>query len=443
MKKFLSLLLILSLLLGMSLSATAATSGQLVDGDNEIELPWDRDDASVYTYTATRTGTLYISAVEFNFAMGDYNYEDNMDYMNDWETYTRLTVDGQLLDGLYYGSVEVVEGQTYTFSWAHSEEVVYKNWYDFGWSAVLNLSYSGDLVPELGSEELPVELYVADCPTESIQVPAGGTVWYMLYDFGETQFTVTGENAYVVMSVLDQATMQREELVFEAENGVVTVPCGQYHVLIQIGNNGDEAAVFGLDYYYLLGSRKNPASVKLGENKITLEKEDDEGYHLKWVAECDGTLKLTMPAANWMAALENVTADTGMAWYDSSAGNVLTIEVSAGDEILLTVIYINERTGTFPGGDVIFTAAAIYDHDYVDGVCSHCGAQESGEEEVLVGDVNGDGRINARDARALLRIIAGLDNAGEVDEAVCDVNGDGRVNARDARALLRQIAGLE
>lgn len=82
------------------------------------------------------------------------------------------------------------------------------------------------------------------------------------------------------------------------------------------------------------------------------------------------------------------------------------------------------------------------DHTYADGVCIHCGEKESGGEDVVVGDVNGDGSINARDARALLRLIAGLTQEGEANEAAGDVNGDGSVNARDARALLRQIAGL-
>jgi hypothetical protein len=79
--------------------------------------------------------------------------------------------------------------------------------------------------------------------------------------------------------------------------------------------------------------------------------------------------------------------------------------------------------------------------------CSVCGEKKT---EVLpktgdsvIGDLNGDGRINARDARALLRLVAGLTEPGEVDEGAADINNDGRINARDARTLLRQIAGLE
>ena len=57
--------------------------------------------------------------------------------------------------------------------------------------------------------------------------------------------------------------------------------------------------------------------------------------------------------------------------------------------------------------------------------------------------MNGDGRINARDARALLRYLAGLTEEGEIDLTAADYNGDGKINARDARAILRFIAGLD
>jgi hypothetical protein len=77
-------------------------------------------------------------------------------------------------------------------------------------------------------------------------------------------------------------------------------------------------------------------------------------------------------------------------------------------------------------------------HHFEDGSCTDCGAPEA-----MMGDLNGDGRINARDARLLLRLIAGLTEEGEVNETVADFNGDGRVNARDARAILRFIAGLD
>ena len=92
------------------------------------------------------------------------------------------------------------------------------------------------------------------------------------------------------------------------------------------------------------------------------------------------------------------------------------------------------------GDSYVSDHVAATGHSYVDGTCKNCGQEEP---VGLLGDVNMDGRINARDARALLRYIAGLINADDIDVTVADYNGDGRINARDARALLRHIAGLD
>ena len=81
--------------------------------------------------------------------------------------------------------------------------------------------------------------------------------------------------------------------------------------------------------------------------------------------------------------------------------------------------------------------------------CQHCNEtkteviEKTGGEDVLIGDVNGDGRVNARDARLVLRYAAGLADETEIDLTAADYNGDGRINARDARAVLRAAAGLD
>ena len=46
-------------------------------------------------------------------------------------------------------------------------------------------------------------------------------------------------------------------------------------------------------------------------------------------------------------------------------------------------------------------------------------------------------------ARIVLRFAAGLLSDADIDKAAADYNGDGKVNARDARMLLRIAAGLE
>ena len=72
---------------------------------------------------------------------------------------------------------------------------------------------------------------------------------------------------------------------------------------------------------------------------------------------------------------------------------------------------------------------------------------ESDKFEVLkkpeLGDANLDGKVNASDARLVLRISAKLDKAPENLEYICDVNFDGKINASDARKILRYSARIE
>lgn len=64
-------------------------------------------------------------------------------------------------------------------------------------------------------------------------------------------------------------------------------------------------------------------------------------------------------------------------------------------------------------------------------------------DTIMPGDVDGNGRITAADARLALRISAKLDQPDERQKKAADVNGDGNVTSSDARAILRFAAGLE
>ena len=57
------------------------------------------------------------------------------------------------------------------------------------------------------------------------------------------------------------------------------------------------------------------------------------------------------------------------------------------------------------------------------------------------GDINGDGKVNNRDATRLLQHLAGWDV--EYAEGSLDVNNDGKVNNRDATRLLQYLAGWD
>ncbi|MCR5782090.1 MAG: SH3 domain-containing protein [Clostridia bacterium] len=64
-------------------------------------------------------------------------------------------------------------------------------------------------------------------------------------------------------------------------------------------------------------------------------------------------------------------------------------------------------------------------------------------ESTAKGDVNGDSKITADDARRALRISASLDTCSTGELAAADIDGDGKVLADDARRILRASANLE
>ncbi len=60
----------------------------------------------------------------------------------------------------------------------------------------------------------------------------------------------------------------------------------------------------------------------------------------------------------------------------------------------------------------------------------------------MMGDVDGNRKINAMDARMALRIAAKLDSAEGINILNIDADGDGKISASDARMILRVSAQL-
>ena len=62
---------------------------------------------------------------------------------------------------------------------------------------------------------------------------------------------------------------------------------------------------------------------------------------------------------------------------------------------------------------------------------------------VLLGDINGDGEVNAKDSNLLKQMIAGSYKAesGSAPAIAADVNGDGEISAKDSNLLKQMISG--
>lgn len=61
----------------------------------------------------------------------------------------------------------------------------------------------------------------------------------------------------------------------------------------------------------------------------------------------------------------------------------------------------------------------------------------------VMGDIDGDGKVTAADARLALRAAVDLDILTEEQLKAADMDGDGKVTAADARLILRKAVNLE
>lgn len=75
---------------------------------------------------------------------------------------------------------------------------------------------------------------------------------------------------------------------------------------------------------------------------------------------------------------------------------------------------------------------------YVCEICNVCTTDAPVEPEVALGDVNGDGKVNAKDALLLKQYCSKYDVELNLD--VADVKADGVINAKDALLLAQYVA---
>ena len=106
------------------------------------------------------------------------------------------------------------------------------------------------------------------------------------------------------------------------------------------------------------------------------------------------------------------------------------------DEIALEVI--QGRWGVQPERERLLTAAG-YNYDEVQNRVNELWKAMN----FVLGDVDGDGKVTAEEARLALRAALGLEILTEDQLKAADFDKDGEITAADARLILRESLGLE
>lgn len=195
-----------------------------------------------------------------------------------------------------------------------------------------------------------------DMTVNTLNVPAGGSVYYNIYRVGGKILTIHNANAYVVHGGVR----------YNAVGGTVTVivedALASDAVEFEIGNTGSSAASFKLNFADEMGSYQNPqvASSFGAPYTVFLEEGTESGYYFKHIAQKSGTIRFYLTAdqdavllaTNNTTSAQRTTADDGQT---DAQGEYIEMEVSAGDEIIINVGAVPNRRGKYPAVNITWS----------------------------------------------------------------------------------------
>lgn len=92
-------------------------------------------------------------------------------------------------------------------------------------------------------------------------------------------------------------------------------------------------------------------------------------------------------------------------------------------------------------GDSYSEAVKATGHSYSGGKCTNCGEADPDAPATTLGDLNGDGNVNAMDVNIAKRILSGSVTPSAAQKTAGDINGDGQFNGKDANLLARFASG--
>ena len=180
---------------------------------------------------------------------------------------------------------------------------------------------------------------------------------------------------------------------------------------------GEHAFLYAKDYVVIRGYANSAAEEYANSNNITFIELEDEGDIVTIggaiTSYGDGSDQVLISVQGTEGAIEATTNESSGSYQlkDVSAGTY-TISVSKEHHV--------PRTYTVTVNDANVT---------------------QNMEIYLMGDVTGDGSINARDKKLVYNHIAGTSLLTDYIFAVGDVTGDGVINARDKKLIYNHIAG--
>jgi len=300
-------------------------------GWNDVSLEANDFDGHYYTYTAEGDGTVtaYIASVTEGVNADIILYNNN--------TYVQktLSADGVDNNGMEV-TIEVNAGDVLTIQVLALPDASYNY-------PAADISWVANFAAVLGSEQNPIypEWTWNEAQTEAtatVTVPAQTTLYFATYNIGMI-LTINGE-----------------------EYGVLTASgVGRAPAVFSITNNTDAEATYELKVTLPEGNQMNPEKTELGQETVSLEANDFDGYYYTYTAEGDGTV-----TAYITSVTEGVNADIILYNNNTYVQKTLTadgvdgkvtIEVNAGDVISIQIVALPDASYNYPAADITWAAS--------------------------------------------------------------------------------------
>ena len=191
-----------------------------------------------------------------------------------------------------------------------------------------------------------------DKTVTTYSIPAGESQYYAIYRVGGTILTIENENVSV----------EYEGIPYIAKKGKVVVKIAYAlasdAILFEICNEGESDEAFLLQFENPEGTMANPKSVEniSDDNSVSIPAGNETGYHFKYIAEKDGTLRFYMTAS--VASLLSVTNNSTSAnrTSEETEAEYVEIEVKAGDELIIVVGAQRDKRNNIPAVDITWNA---------------------------------------------------------------------------------------
>jgi len=202
-----------------------------------------------------------------------------------------------------------------------------------------------------GTADNPIAVF-GEFPIVTGKIPAGGEVYYDLYNVSEASLSIADEDAYIIYN----------GTTYPADNGIVFVQLPESSdsrapESIVVGNSGTAEKSFTIGVAFPAGSMQNPVELNQvpGALFTVTDANDDAGYYYTWTATEPGTFFVKTVNTEGLVAgtdfdvmLTNTTTGSAPTMSESEDLSSVGVAVAAGHVVNVHVTALPDESWNYP-----------------------------------------------------------------------------------------------